>query len=199
GLQPVRREVPLLAVPGVDAGPVGALVIRARRADRAHHAFEPERVQFRLRQVQVLQPPAGPFAAHPLAFAEALLGGANTLHSEHRADHAAHVKHLADFFLRSGPLAFAMDLLEDFLDDGGLRLGTVLERDAVISFGTLADVLDVRLGRRPPDAVHLFTWITGGLGFLDGGRVHHTPAPEEHIVRLVLADLKPGGLLLDAG
>ena len=38
GLQPVRREVPLGAIPGVDAGPVGTHVVRTGRADGAHDA-----------------------------------------------------------------------------------------------------------------------------------------------------------------
>src|SRR5689334_3909844 len=37
-LVPVAGELPLLAVPGVDAGPGGAHVVLARGADRPHHA-----------------------------------------------------------------------------------------------------------------------------------------------------------------
>src|SRR6476660_9407297 len=37
-LQPVGSELPLLAVPGVDASPGSAHVVRARCADGAHHA-----------------------------------------------------------------------------------------------------------------------------------------------------------------
>jgi hypothetical protein len=34
---------------------------------------------------------------------------------------------------------------------------------------------------------------------LDGGRVHYAPAPEQHVIGMVLSDLQPRRLLLDAG
>src|SRR5437868_3936428 len=53
GLHPVGGELPLLAVPGVDAGPRRAHVVDAGRADRPHHAREAECVELELREVEV--------------------------------------------------------------------------------------------------------------------------------------------------
>ena len=63
-----------------------------------------------------------------------------------------------------------------------LRLGAVLHGHRVVALGAIAHVLDVRLGAGPPHAVHLLARIAGGLRFLDGGGVHHAPAPQQHVV-----------------
>src|SRR3954470_14577863 len=72
-LVPLIRELPLLAVPGLDAGPGGAHVVLAGGADRPQHAGEAQLVEAFLVQAQVLQAPAHLLAGHDLAFAEALL------------------------------------------------------------------------------------------------------------------------------
>src|SRR5438270_10607224 len=48
GVQPVGGEVPLRAVPGLHPSPVGADVVDAAGADRAHHAGKAERVELLL-------------------------------------------------------------------------------------------------------------------------------------------------------
>ena len=116
GLQPVGRPDELAAVPGVHARIARAQVIGAARRDRAHHTLEAQRVELGLREVQVLVAPAGLFAGHDLALAEALLRGTHAFHGEHGAHGAAHVQHAADFFLRTRALALGVDLLEDLLD-----------------------------------------------------------------------------------
>ena len=69
----------------------------------------------------------------------------------------------------------------------------------VVALGTGTDVLDVRLSTRPPHTVHLVARVAGGLRFFQRRRIHHTPAPQQHIVRLGLTHLQPGRFLLHAG
>jgi hypothetical protein len=76
---------------------------------------------------------------------------------------------------------------------------SVLKGGGVLSLGAIFGRPHVRLGSRPPHAVHLLARIADGDRLLDGGGIHHAPAPQQHVVGTVLADLRPGCLLLDTG
>jgi hypothetical protein len=199
GLQPVGGPDELLAVPGVHAGPVGAQVVGAAGGDRAHHALEAQAVELGLRQVQVLVAPAGLLAGHDLALADTSPGRRDAFGGQHRAHHTAHVEHAAHFFLRPGALALGVHLVEDVLDDLRLGLGAVLHHHRAVALGGFADVLQIRLGTRPPGAEHLLARVTGGHGLLDRGGGHHAPGLHDDVVRALLTHLQPDGLLLDAG
>ena len=54
------------------------------------------------------------------------------------------------------------------------------------------------VGAGPPDGVHLLAREVGGLRFANGGGRHHAGRPQQHVVGALLADLQPGGFLLDA-
>ncbi len=73
-----------------------------------------------------------------------------------------------------------------------------MQRQRVVANGAFFRRPDVLLGARPPHAVHLIARVVDRRRFLDRGRVHHTPAPQEDVVRTLLADLQPSRLLLDA-
>ena len=73
----------------------------------------------------------------------------------------------------------------------------MLHGHGVVAFGTVSHVFDVRLGTGPPHAVHFLAGVAGGLCFLDCSAVHDAPAPQDHVVRAVLAHLQPGGFLLN--
>ena len=89
-----------------------------------------------------------------------------------------------------------MHMLEDVLDNLGL-LARAVERQGVVALGTFAHVTHIGFRASPPHAIHLVARVAGSLGFLQGGGVHHTPAPQQHEVGAALAYLQPGGLLLD--
>ena len=172
-------------------------MVGAGGLQRPHHAREAQRVEPLLVEVEVLQAPAHLLGGHHLALAEALLRLAHGLYAQHLDDHAARVQHLAHLVLGTRALALVVDVLHDVLDHLVLRAGAV-QRQRVVALGTGAHVAHVRLGTGPPHAVHLVARIAGGLGLLEGGGVHHAPAPKQHVVGTLLAHLQPGGLLLDA-
>src|SRR2546430_17587087 len=58
GLDPVRDDVPLLAVPLLDQDRAAALVVLARDLDRVREALHPDLLEALLGQVQVLEAPA---------------------------------------------------------------------------------------------------------------------------------------------
>ena len=75
--------------------------------------------------------------------------------------------------------------------------------------GALKPARDVALGRRarrehvflgagPPHADDLVARVADLGRGLERGRVHHAPAPQDHLVGLDLADLQPLRLLLVA-
>src|SRR5574337_871964 len=198
GLVPVGTDAPLGAVPGLDACPGRSHVVDARGADRADHAGEAQRVELLLVEREVLQAPAHLFGRHHLAFAEAFLRALDRLDAEHLDHHAAHVEHRTDLVLRPRALALVVDVLQDVPDDLEV-LARSVQRERVVALGAGADVLHVGFGARPPHAVHLVARVAGGLRFLQRGRVHHPPAPQQHVVGAALAHLQPGRLLLDAG
>ncbi len=76
--------------------------------------------------------------------------------------------------------------------------GAVLQHQRLVAVGLIAGRRHVRLRARPPHADHLVARIADGGRFLDGGGVHHAPAPQQHVVGPVLADRQPLRLLLDA-
>ena len=173
-------------------------MVLAAGGDGTHHTFEAQRIQLGLCEVEVFVTPTRLLTGHDLAFAEALLRSAHAFNCEHRRLQAAHIKHLAHFLFRAGALTFGVNFFQHFLDNRRPWFGTVLHHDGAIAFGTVGNVLHIRLGTGPPHAVHLVARVAGGLRFFQGGGVHHAPAPVEHIVWLVLADLQPGGFLLHA-
>ena len=76
--------------------------------------------------------------------------------------------------------------------------GRRLEDQRVVALGAITHRAHVRLGARPPHAIHPVTRETGGHRLLERRGVHHAPTPEQHVVGPVLTDLQPGRLLLDA-
>src|SRR5690606_19582972 len=60
-----------------------------------------------------------------------------------------------------------------------------------IALALLADELEVRLMRAPPDADELVHWIARLHRLGDRAAVHCAPAPHDDEVRLLAADLKP--------
>src|SRR5690348_14420338 len=90
---PVRRDVPVLAVPGLDAGGAGALVVGAAHLDRLELAFEAELLEAVGREIEVLETPAHLLAGHRLV-AVVRHRGADRLDAEHSVDQAAHVEDL---------------------------------------------------------------------------------------------------------
>src|ERR1051325_11548045 len=76
---PVRRDAPVLAVPGPDAAGAGALVVGAAHLDRLEHAVEAELLDAVGPDVEVFQAPAHLLAGHRLV-AVAGLGGGGRLH-----------------------------------------------------------------------------------------------------------------------
>jgi len=177
---PVRGEVPLLAVPGMDTCRARALMIQARGADWLHHCAQTEFVERFLIQCQVLQTPTDLFACHDLAFAEAALRLAHAFHSQRCADHATVVKHGAHFFRRACTHLLAVHVCLDVSKD---LAAFARHHQAVVALGCVAHVFDVWLSCGPPNAVHFFAWVTCGHSFFQSSRVHHTPAPQQHIVR----------------
>src|SRR5258708_36988490 len=85
GFQPVGGVAPLLAVPGVDAPAMHALVVPAGRLQRLHRVGEPGRLDLRGAERQVLRAPAHFLAGHAALAAPAL----PRLHAPDRAPRRA--------------------------------------------------------------------------------------------------------------
>ena len=166
--------------------------------DRTHHAAKAHGIDLLLVEVQILKAPAHLLAGHDLALAKAFLCTADSFHAQHLDHRATGVQHRANFILGAGTLALVVHILRDFLDDLLVLAGTV-ECQGVVALGAHAHVAHIWLSTSPPHAVHLLAWVTGSLGFLERGGVHHAPAPQQYVVRLALAYLQPGGLLFNAG
>ena len=172
-------------------------MVGAAGGDGAHDVVEAQGVQLLLVEGQVFHAPAHLFAGHDLAFAEAFLRAAHGFDAQHLDDHATGVQHRAHFVLGTRALTLVVHVLEDVLDHLGL-LSRAIERQCVVTLGTFAHVAHIGFSTGPPHAIHLLAWVTRRLGFLQGGGVHHTPAPQQHVVGAALAHLQPGGLLFDA-
>src|SRR5438094_915352 len=114
-------------------------------------------------------------AATPLTLLPAAPGGADRLDSEHGVDQAAHIEDFAGFL----PFGRALALVEDVFLEIVMQLEAarrVLQRDRVVTFAPGLGRPHVRLGARPPHAVHLLARIPDCGRLLDGGRVHDAPA-----------------------
>ena len=170
-------------------------MVLAGELHRLQHALEAQFLDALGGEVEVFEAPAHLLARQRLV-AELLLRGANGLHAEHRVDDAAVVEHLSEVVL-GGRLALGDDELLQVLVHLELA-GRMLKHQRLVAGRLIAGGRHVRLRTRPPHADHLVARIGDGGGFLDGGGVHHAPAPQQHVVRPVLADRQPLRLLLDA-
>src|SRR6516164_7307051 len=90
--EPVRNDVPLLAVPLVDAAQPRALVVGAGHLERADHALEAELLDAVGSKIEMLEAPAYLLAGHRLV-AELGHGRADRLGAQHRVDQATVVEH----------------------------------------------------------------------------------------------------------
>src|SRR5262249_38921798 len=91
---PVGRDLPVLAIPGLDAPHARTLVVGTRHLDRPQLALEAELFDAFGGEVEVLEAPAHLLAGERL-LAEPLLRGADGLDAEHGVDQSAHVEDLA--------------------------------------------------------------------------------------------------------
>src|SRR5690606_9916547 len=122
---------------------------------------------------------------HVLALAEFFLGGADGFDLQHGNHHAARIGQRTE---GSADLVGAFALVVDVFLHVFMHpavFGAVLDGDAVVALGDIAQVVDVGLGAGPPDAVHLVARIAHALGLADGGRGHDPGAPEDDVVGAV--------------
>src|SRR5205823_2289334 len=91
GSIPIRRDAPVLAVPGLDATGACTLVVGARHLDGLEHAFEAELVEAIGTQVEIFQAPAHLLARKRL-LAKLDLRGPDALDAEHGVDQASHIE-----------------------------------------------------------------------------------------------------------
>src|SRR5712692_300300 len=194
---PIRRDLPVLAVPGLDAAGARAFMVLARYFDGLQHAFEAELLDAIGGDVEVLEAQAHLLAGQRL-LAEFFLGRADRLDSEHGVDQPADVENLSGLLPLRRALSLVVDVLLQILVQLELT-GRVLQRDRVVALGAVLGRPHVGLRARPPNAVHLLARIADCHRLLDGGRVHHAPAPQQDVVGTVLPYLQPGRLLLHAG
>src|ERR1700730_1522480 len=115
-LDPIRHDLPLLAIPLLDEHGAIALVILAGNLDRPREALHPELVEPLLRQVEVLEPPPDLLAREHLV---AVLAhrGADGLDGEHGVGDAPVVERRAHVLLLPGALSLVIDVLDDVLED----------------------------------------------------------------------------------
>src|SRR5205085_8224851 len=104
---PVGRDLPVLAVPGLNATAARAFVVFARHLDRPQFTFEAQLLEPISGEIEVLDTPAHLLTGQGL-LAETLLGGADRLDSEHGVDQAAHIEDFAGFL----PFGRALALVE---------------------------------------------------------------------------------------
>src|SRR5262249_46651208 len=148
---PVGRNLPVLAVPGLDASGARALVVLAGHLDRVQLVFEAELLEPLRGEIEVLEAPTHLLTGHGL-LAEPLLGGADRLDPEHGVDQSAHVEDFARLLPSRGALAFVVDVLFQIVMQLEPTRG-VLQRGRVVSLGAVFGRPNVRLGTRPPHAV----------------------------------------------
>src|SRR5215472_10406368 len=87
---PVGRDLPVLAVPGLNAAQARALVISTGHFDRLQLVLEAELLEPLRSQVEVFESPSDLLAGHRL-LTELLLRRADRLDAEHGVDEAADV------------------------------------------------------------------------------------------------------------
>ena len=161
------------------------------------HAQRADGLLARVVDVQVFQAPAHLLARDRLALAEFFLRHADRFHPQDAGCHAAHVVDGADARL-VGQVALAgrVEFLADVVQHG--VVARRIERHRRVALGRVARWNRVFLGAGPPDAQHFVAREAVALRRLDGNGVHHAPAPQDHVVRLGLADLQPLRLLFAA-
>ena len=148
--------------------------------------------------VQVFQAPAHLLTRDRFALAELFLRHADRFHPQDAGRHATHVIDGTDARLVGQvALASCVKLLADVVEHG--VVARRIETHRRIALGRVARWNGVFLGTGPPHAQHLVARETVALRRLDGNRVHDAPAPQDHVVRLGLADLQPLRLLFAAG
>src|SRR5438128_11174099 len=112
GLDPVRDDIPLLAVPLLDQDRAAALVVLARDLDRMREALHPDLVEALLGEIEILEAPANLLAGRRLALG-AFHRRTDGLRGEHRVHDAAVVERRAHLFLLARPFALVVDVLHD--------------------------------------------------------------------------------------
>ncbi len=172
-------------------------MVVARGFDGTHDAFKAQLFQTCFVQIQVLEAPTHLLGGHVLTFTELLLCGANRFNLHHGNHHAAGVSQRADVLVTVfSAFAFGVHLAHSVMHR--TVPSTVVNGDALVALGGLAQIDHIALGSCPPDAVDLVAWVTHSLSFTDGGRRHDPGAPQQDEVRTVLAHLQPGGFLFHA-
>src|SRR5690606_6791101 len=187
------------AVPLNDASPVITHVILAGCTHRAQNVCKTQFFKTFLREVEVLKAPAHLFRRHVLTLAELLLGGTDGLYLQHGNDHAACMGDGAHGgAVGAGTLTLVVHVFFEIFVNTAF-VSAVMNRDALVALGSGAQVLYVGLGGRPPDTVDFLARATDCLCLANGGGSHDARAPKQDVIRPRLADLQPGGFLLNAG
>src|SRR5262245_61816779 len=141
GLVPVRRDVPVLAVPCLHAAGAGALVVGARHLNGLEHALEAELLDAVGGEVEIFRAPPHLLAGERL-LAEPILGRADGFDAEHAVDQAAHVEDLAGLLPFGHALVLVVEELLEILMQLELP-GGVLQRDGVVALGTVLGRADI--------------------------------------------------------
>ena len=173
-------------------------MVGAARLERRHEADRAELLQARLVEVEMLERPLHLLAGHRPALAEMLLSHAHRFRGDDAEHDAAVVVDGADpRLVLHFALALRVNVLADLLDHRVFRSGDVEARgDEAFRRGTGRN--HVLLGAGPPYADHLGAREADLCRRLEGGGIHHAPAPEDHPVRADLAYPQPLRLLLVA-
>src|SRR6516225_6681895 len=131
----VGRDLPVLAIPGLDAPHARTLVVGAGYLDRPQLALEAELFDAFGGEVEVLEAPAHLLAGERL-LAEPLLRGADGLDAEHGVDQSADIKDLARLVPPRGALAFVIDVFLEIVVQLESTRG-VLQGGRIVSLGTI--------------------------------------------------------------
>src|SRR5262249_27453630 len=111
-LDPVRDDVPLLAVPLLHENRPRALVVLARHVDGMRELRHPQLFEPLVGEVEILEAPANLLGARDLPLG-ALHPRADRLDGEHRVDDATVVERRAQVFLFGRALALVVDVLHE--------------------------------------------------------------------------------------
>src|SRR5438552_15254968 len=133
---PVGDELPVRAVPLLDAHVALALVIAAGELHRDHQALRTQLLDALVGDVEVLVAPLD-FLALQWLLAGVLLRGADRLGVVNRIDHAPIVEHVADGLHVAVAAALAVDQFDDVLDHRIVRAGAV-EGAGLVALGGVA-------------------------------------------------------------